>query len=143
MSTASGSEVATPRSSTVKGAAIAVVAATVVAAVLNTVISLVARGLGATSPGLTPAIYIFLTLVGVIIGAIGWVIVRNRSADPAALVRWLAPVVVVVSWIPDLLLGLAGQGWGGVVALMLMHPVVAVCAVVSYRRFLPLTPRSV
>ncbi len=130
----------TSTSSTVRGVALSVVVATIAASVVNTVISLIAQALGADATrvmGLEPAIYIIFTLVGTIIGAIGWVIVRDRATAPAALLRWLVPTVVVVTWIPDVLLAVAGLGWG-VVGLMLMHPVVAAAAVLSYRRFLPL-----
>ncbi len=125
--------------STGRGVALAVVTTTVVAGVVNTVISLVAQGLGADASalaGLQPALYIAFTLVGTAIGALGWVVIRKRAADPAALLRWLVPVVVVITLVPDLLVGLA-LGWGAV-ALALMHIVVAAVAVTAYRRFLPL-----
>lgn len=125
--------------STGRGFALAVVVATVVASVVNTVISLIAQALGADASvimGLQPALYIVFTLVGTAIGALGWVIVRRRAANPAALLRWLVPVVLVVSLLPDLqLLFVLG---GGVTALMLMHLVVAAAAVTAYRRFQPL-----
>ena len=131
---------ATPSAtSTGRGFALAVVVATVVASVINAVISLVGQALGADASvimGLQPAVYIAFTLIGVLAGATGWVIIRKRSADPAALLRWLVPTVVVISLVPDLLVGLA-LGWG-VVCLALMHIAVAVTAVAAYRRFLPL-----
>lgn len=119
--------------------ALSVVVATVVASVVNTVISLVAQALGADATiimGLSPAFYVAFTLVGTLFGAVGWVVIRRRSAAPATLLRWLVPTVVLVSLVPDLLVGLT-YGWG-VLGLALMHPVVAVAAVAAYRRFLPL-----
>ncbi len=130
---------ASPSTSTGRGIALSVVVATVAAGVVNSAIALVARALGADPnviTGLQPPAYLVLTLVGTILGAIGWVIVRNRASDPAAVLRVLVPVAVVVSLIPDLLLGLQ-LGWG-VLWLALMHPVVAAAAVLAYRRFLPL-----
>lgn len=132
---------ATPSTtSTGRGFAFAAVTATVVAGVINTVISLIAQALGADASvlmGLQPGLYIVFTLVGVIAGAAGWVIIRARSADPAALLRRLVPTVVAVSLIPDLLLGLS-LGWGAL-ALALMHLSVAATAVAAYHRFLPLS----
>lgn len=64
-------------------------------------------------------------------------IIRRRAANPAALLRRLVPVVVVLTLIPDLLVGLA-LGWGAI-ALALMHLAVAATAVTAYRRFLPLS----
>lgn len=125
--------------STGRGVALAVVATTVVAGIVNTVISLVAQALGADASaimGLQPATYLIFTLIGSAVGALGWVIVRRRAANPAALLRWLVPVVVLVSMVPDLLVGLS-LGWGAL-ALALMHLVVAAVAVTAYRRFLPL-----
>lgn len=129
-----------PSTSTGRGYALAVVVATVIASVINTIISLVAQGLGADASvlmGLQPALYIVFTLVGTAIGALGWVIIRKRAADPAALLRWLVPVVVAITLIPDLLVGLS-LGWGAL-ALALMHITVATVAVTAYRRFLPLS----
>lgn len=70
-------------------------------------------------------------------GAVGWLVVRRVVTRPSAVLRWLVPLVVVVSLVPDVLLGLA-LGWGGAVALGLMHLAVAAVAVPAYRYFLPL-----
>lgn len=131
---------ATPSTtSTGRGIALAVVAATVVASVINTVISLIAQALGADASvlmGLQPPLYIAFTLVGLLIAATAWVLIRKRAAHPSGVMRWLIPVVVAVSLIPDLLAGLT-FGWGAL-ALALMHIVVAVCGVAALRRFLPM-----
>lgn len=130
---------ASPSTSTGRGVALSVLVAFVAAGVVNSVIAFVARALGVDPTvvtGLQVPAYLSLTLLGALLGAIGWVIVRGRAADPAAVLRWLVPAAVVVSWIPDLLLGLQA-GWG-VLWLVLMHPVVATAGVLAYRRFLPL-----
>lgn len=70
-------------------------------------------------------------------GAVGWALVRKVSKDPEALVRWLVPVLVVVSFVPDFLL-FGDGGAVGVAALLLMHVAVAAAAVFTYRKVMPL-----
>lgn len=117
-----------------------VLAAIVVASVANAVIALLALAGGAPDDfqPLEPSSYIFLTAVGVVAGAVGWAIVRKVSKDPEALMRWLVPAVVVVSFVPDFLLFGAG-GVTGVLALLVMHVVVAVIAVFAYRKVMPVS----
>ncbi|MGW0707551.1 DUF6069 family protein [Streptomyces sp. NPDC002643] len=117
-----------------------VVGAIVVASLADAILALAALAIGAPDDfqPLMPGSYIFLTAVGVIAGAIGWAVVRKVSKDPEALVRWLAPTLVVVSFIPDFLL-FGDGGVAGVVALLLMHVVVAVVAVYAFRKVMPLS----
>lgn len=49
----------------------------------------------------------------------------------------LVPVVLVLTWIPDVAVLLGGATVVNAVALMLMHAVVATSAVVALRRVLP------
>jgi hypothetical protein len=117
-----------------------VLAAIVVASVVDTVIALLALAAGTPDdfePLKAPS-YIFLTAVGVVAGAVGWAVVRKVSKDPQALVRWLVPTLVVVSFVPDFLLFDDG-GMRGVGALLLMHVAVAATAVFAYRKVMPLT----
>lgn len=114
----------------------------------NSVIALVARGpLDAPSEfqPLTPRAYVFLTSVGVILGAVVWRLVVARSRNATSVLRWLVPTVVAVSLLPDVALLVAtesqpGITTAGVVALMLMHIAVAAVAVPTFRRYLP--PRT-
>ena len=117
-----------------------VVAAIVAASVADTVLALLALAAGAPDDfrPLKASSYIFLTAVGVVAGAIGWAIVRKVSKDPAALVRWLVPTLVVVSFVPDFLL-FGDGGATGVGALLLMHVAVAAVAVFTYRKVMPLS----
>ncbi|WP_406445245.1 DUF6069 family protein [Streptomyces sp. NBC_00631] len=117
-----------------------VLAAIVVASLADTVISLIALAAGAPDDfqPLKAGSYIFLTAVGTVIGALGWIIVRKVSKDPEALTRRLVPAVVVVSFVPDFLLFGSG-GAIGVGALLLMHVAVAVIAVFAYRKVMPLS----
>ncbi|WP_128376287.1 DUF6069 family protein [Streptomyces cavernae] len=116
-----------------------VLAAVVLSSLVNAVLAVAALAAGAPDDfqPLKPSSYIFLTALGLAGGAVGWAVVRQVSARPAALVRWLAPTLVVVSFIPDFLLFEAG-GAAGVIALLAMHVAVGVIAVATYRKVMPL-----
>lgn len=64
---------------------------------------------------------------------------------PRRTLNVLVPIVLLVSFVPDILVGvtraLPGTSWTAVAALMVMHLVVAACAVAAYRRFLPARAR--
>ncbi|MER6496352.1 MULTISPECIES: DUF6069 family protein [Streptomyces] len=118
-------------------------AAAVVAILGNLVVAVLARAAGASGDfaPLHPSAYVPLTVFGVVLGAIGWAVVRRAAKNPTGLLRWLVPVLVVVSFGPDLALlggGTPGSGALAVAALMVMHVVVAAVAVAAYRRVLPL-----
>jgi hypothetical protein len=93
-----------------------------------------------------PPSVIMLATIGITAGMIGWLIVRRLASRPAAVLRVLVPAVVLVSLVPDILLGLSksepGTTWAGVVGLMAMHLAVAAVAVVSFAKFLPLPARG-
>ena len=135
---------ATQSSATGRGIMLTVITAGLGSAVVNAVISAAAQSLGADPklvPGLAPALYISFAVIGLLVAAVVWSIVRIRAAAPSALMRTLIPVVVGVSLIPDVLIGVAGFGWVAAVALMLMHLAVAAFGVTALRRFLPLPRR--
>ena len=118
------------------------VVAAVIALVANTVVAQVALAAGASDDftPLTPGAYGFFTVVGVIAGLVGWLLIR-RTSNAAAILRWLVPTVLVVSLVPDVLVGFsdqAGVSWGAVFALMVMHVIVTVVAVATFTRLLPL-----
>ncbi len=125
--------------------ALAAAVAAVGSAIADAVIALVARGAGVSHgfDPLWPSSYLPLTFLGVLAGAIGWQIVRQRAGNPAALLRRLAPTVVILSFIPDIAVGITKSQpdttWGGVAALMLMHVAVAAVAVPVYQRLMPLS----
>ncbi|MGW1562530.1 DUF6069 family protein [Streptomyces sp. NPDC002144] len=121
-------------------------AAVVVSVLGNVLVALLARAAGASGAfaPLHVSAYGPLTVFGVVLGAAGWAVVRRVAKNPAGLLRWLVPVLVVVSFGPDLSLlggGTPGSGPLAVAALMVMHVVVAVVAVAAYRRVLPLPVR--
>ncbi|GAA2243687.1 DUF6069 family protein [Herbiconiux moechotypicola] len=116
-----------------------ILAAAVVAAVaVNTLISAVAAASGAPSdygPLTFPAFTLF-TVIGVVVGWVGWSLVQRRARHPRRVLTVLVPVVVVLSLVPNVLLlaigFIPGTTVAGVVALMLMHVVVAAVAVPAY-----------
>ena len=122
------------------GTAIAVSAALValVGSLVNALIALGAVALGAPAEGgLQPMAYITFTVVAAIAGAVGWHIINRYARRPAQVMRWLVPAFLIVSFVPDIPVGLA-LGWLTAGALMLMHVATIVVAVVVYRRLLPL-----
>lgn len=116
----------------------------VLAAVTNVVISVIARGpLGAGDDfvPLTPGPVVMWTMVGSIVGAVGWRLIVNRSAHSRAVLATLVPTVLVLSLIPDVALlatdSTPGQTTVGVAALMLMHVATAAIAVTAFRKAMP------
>ena len=115
----------------------------VAALVGNAVVAQVALAAGASEEfqPLTFAAYSFFTVIGVVAGLVGWLLIR-RTTNAAVTLRWLVPTVLVLSLIPDVLVGFsdrAGVSWGAVVALMVMHVVVTVAAVTTFSRLLPVS----
>ena len=114
---------------------LAVVLAAVVAAIVNTLIGLLVGVIEGT--GYNPTTAITYSVIGVLVGFVGWVLIRRFAPRPAAVLRWVVPLVVVLSFIPDLYLLTFGMSVLLVVALMIMHVVVAAVAVPAFRRVLP------
>ena len=119
--------------------------AAIIAVALNTAVAAAAHAAGA-SHGFHPlqlATYAGLTIAGLLAGAAGWAFVRARASNPRRLLRTLVPIVVVASFVPDLLVGVSatmpGTSWGAVAALMVMHVVVATVAIPTYLLVLPLS----
>ncbi|HEY8701141.1 MAG TPA: DUF6069 family protein [Arthrobacter sp.] len=111
--------------------------------VADTAISFAARALGAPEQfqqlGITA--YGPITVIAVLVGGIGWRLIVTRTRNAARVLRILVPVMLVLSFIPDLALipstgGVPGSGTG-IAALMAMHLAVTLAAVAAYRRFMP------
>lgn len=110
----------------------------VAAAVANALIALGAVALGAeVAGGLQPVAFISLTVVAAIAGAAGWHIINSRAQRPEQVLRWLVPAFLLVSFIPDIAVGI-GMGWLAAGALSLMHVATITIAILVYRRFMPL-----
>ena len=109
----------------------------------STVIAAIAHGAGVSHAFLPLHFATFTVLIvfAAIAGALGWQLVRSRATNPSRLLARLVPLVLLLSFIPDVLIGItkaeAATTWGGVVALMTMHVFVATAAVGSYLHFLP------
>jgi hypothetical protein len=131
---------ARPQSTSAARVVVGLLAAAVVALIGNTLIALAVSALrpGGVVKGLTFLEYGSLTVVGVLVGTAGWALVRRSARRPRAVLRWLVPVVVVLSFGADLGLIAAGTSPLNAVGLMLMHVVVAVTTVLALARVLPL-----
>ncbi|KUN57756.1 hypothetical protein AQJ46_45915 [Streptomyces canus] len=120
------------------------IGAAAVAVAINAIVAATAHAVGASDDfeALQLPAYAVLTVFGVLVAAAAWAIIRARSARPARLLRTLVPVVLIVSLTPDIMVGVSDSrprtSWGAVIALMVMHVVVAAVAVPAYRRLLPL-----
>jgi hypothetical protein len=129
-----------PRASLV---ALIVLAAVVAVAVATSVIAFVARAAGAGDafPPLQPQAYLTFATAGTLLAIGGWVLVVRVVRRSARALGVLVPVLLVLTFIPDVVLlatgFLPGATPGAVVALMLMHPVVAGAAVLAGRRIAP------
>lgn len=112
--------------------------AVVVAVAVNSVVALIAVATGAPAnygPLTFPAYTLFTTL-GIVVGWIGWSLVRRRARDPRRTLSMLVPIVTVASFVPDILLlafrFIPGTTVGAVIGLMVMHVVVVAVAVPAY-----------
>jgi hypothetical protein len=119
------------------------VAAFAVAGIANAIIAFSALAAGASSayPPLMPPAFLTFTAIGVGVGYLGWRIVRRMFERPARVLRVLVPVVLVLSWVPDVILAITGFIPGttvtGALGLALMHAVVVAVAVPVYARIAP------
>ena len=120
--------------------------------VVELVIAAIAHAAGAYSDfhPLTFGGLIGPTVVGLVVAVVVWELVRRRAGDPVAVMRRLAPIVVVLSWVPDIALGathreaashVAHTTWGEVAALMAMHLFVAAIGLGLFSQLLPLRRR--
>ncbi|MFD4668130.1 DUF6069 family protein [Lentzea sp. NPDC058450] len=115
--------------------------AAVVSIVVNALIALVAGKFvpeGTERVGLALAEYAPATVLGILLGTLGWYLVRRFASNPRRVLRVLVPVVVVVSWVPDLGILAGGAAPVNSLALILMHTVVAAATVPVLSRVLPL-----
>ena len=76
------------------------------------------------------------TVIGVLGAVVVYAVIRRFSKNPNKLFTWVAAVVLLISFIPDLLVHHLGPMFaaittGGIVLLMTLHVVCAVVTVVS------------
>jgi hypothetical protein len=84
-----------------------------------------------------------LAIAGVILGTVAWTWIGNRPGGHR-LLTVLVPVVLVLSFIPDIALGLGGTAWSAVVTLMIAHAAVFAVTIPALIHWIPprTTPRS-
>jgi hypothetical protein len=113
-------------------------AGTVAAVAVNAVVAAIAVAAGAPADygPLTFPAYTLFTVIGVVIGWVGWSIVRRRARDPRRVLTVLVPVVTLLSLVPDVLLlvfrFIPGTTPAAAIGLMAMHLVVVAIAVPTY-----------
>jgi uncharacterized membrane protein YbjE (DUF340 family) len=125
--------------------AVAGLSAAVGSAVTAILIATVAKAAGVShAHQLQPVPLAVLTVLGVLVGTAGWVVISRRAASPQVLLRRLVPLVLVVSWVPDLLVGLGGVSGGAAFTLALAHAAVFVVTIpVLARQLEPASLRPV
>ncbi|MCM3696028.1 DUF6069 family protein [Microbacterium oleivorans] len=118
--------------------ALLLAAAMIVAVLLNAGAAAVAISLGAPAdfgPLSVPAQALF-SVIGITVGWIGWRLVRARAKNPRRVLAVLVPAVLVASFVPDVLLlafpVIPGSNPPAILGLMVMHVIVAACAVAAY-----------
>lgn len=131
-----------PSVSTRRTTVLTLVAAIAVAIVAAEIIALAAVAAGATAfPPLMPLVFGPFAAIGILAGYTGWRIVRRRTGSPRAVLRVLVPVVLLLSFVPDVILMTTGFIPGttvtGAIGLMLMHLTVASIVVPVSQRLAP------
>lgn len=127
---------------TTRTTALTLVAAIAVAIVAAEIIALAAVAAGATAfPPLMPYVFGPFAAIGILAAYLGWRIVRRLAPQPRRVLQVLVPVVLVLSFVPDVILATTGFIPGttvtGAVALMFMHLTVAGIAVPVSQRLAP------
>lgn len=143
MTASAAPRTASTRSAGVGRTALLLLAATVVASVANLLVAAAAILAGADPafPALGAVAVIPSTLIGILIGYVGWRLAVRIFPHSATALRIIVPIAVVLSWTPDLILlatgFIPGATLTGVIGLMIMHPVLAAVGVPVYARLAP------
>ena len=117
--------------------------ASIGSALATSAIALVAHAAGVSEDfdPMAPSAYLALAVIGVSLASLSWFAIARRTENPRAILIRLVPAVVLISFIPDLLLGVSqsepGTTWGAVASLMLMHLAVAAITVPTLARVMP------
>jgi hypothetical protein len=86
--------------------------------------------------------YAKLTVIGVVIACLAWPIVTRISSSPRWLFAWMAVLVTLVLWLPDLSILANGQPLRAVAVLMVMHLAIALVTYNSLVRIAPIAPAA-
>jgi len=133
----------TPRTANgrLRGVLLSTLVGGVIASIANAIVAFAGLAAGADPalPGLTPGAYITFTIVGILIGAIGWALI-GRARAAKRILAVLVPVVLVLSLIPDVAIAASGTtaAMTAGITLGIMHLVTVAVAIPVYRVFLPL-----
>jgi len=112
----------------------------VLASIVNAIVATITITLGldaAASHGLEAFAYVPLTVIGAVGGAVGWHLVNRHAPRPGRVLSWLVPLALLLSWTPDIYVAL-DTGWPNALALMIMHTLTVVIAVLVFRWRMPL-----
>lgn len=124
---------------------IAVGVAAIPSAVIAAALSVAAGAAGVPAlPQLTPPAVALFAGLGSAAAVIGWNAVRGRTSNPRALLTRLVPLLLLLSFVPDVLLGVStarDTGLAPVLTLAAMHVTTVVITVAVCLRALPL-PRT-
>lgn len=124
--------------------AIAALAAAVAAVIGNFIVATVFKAISDIPAEFQPFVflrYLLFTVIGVIGAAVVYWILGRLNGDPVKRFNIIALIVLVLSFIPDILMlssdFMPGATMAGVMALMLMHVVTAVACIVLFPRLAP------
>lgn len=141
--TASTTAAETASTATTKRTVLVLVLSALAAAAATTIVAFTARAVGADPefPPLQPYVYLTFAIPGLLAAVGGWVLAVRYVRRSARALTVLVPVLLVLSFTPDvalLLLGfIPGANLTAVVALMFMHVIVAASAVIAGRTIAP------
>jgi hypothetical protein len=86
--------------------------------------------------------YAKLTVIGVVIACLAWPAVTRISSSPRWLFAWMAVLVTLVLWLPDLYILANGQPPRAVAVLMVMHLAIALVTYNSLVHIAPAAPAA-
>jgi hypothetical protein len=125
---------ATPRLRRIAAAAAAAAIGSAIAAVL---VGVIGQAAGAPSvKELSAGGLATLAVAGVVIATLAWAWIGSR-VDGRRLLSVLVPAVLVLSFIPDIALGLTGTTWSAVATLMTAHAAVFAVTIPALIHWLP------
>ncbi|WP_433802190.1 hypothetical protein [Actinomycetospora sp. CA-084318] len=134
-------DVAAPRPP-VPARVVAIVAVALVGAAVGTGLFVVAASVGLRPwryPGLSPLVTASYAVVGTLLGAVAWRLVRQRARRPRTVLGWSVAAVVAVTLGADLVAGVDGRLLVGL-ASAAQHVVVIAAAVAVFWWAMPVPP---
>jgi len=122
--------------------AMAALIAAAATGLVDAFIGIIALALGAkVTLTLSPGPDVAFAVIASIVGAFGWTFIARRFSNPRRVLQIVAPVVLLLSFIPDALFAAATvttTGWAPVAALLLMHIATISLALATYGTVIPI-----